>query len=87
MGYEGRKEQRQTVPYKTNMSEQLHMAVIEVNAMVGKSSRPRHMSVSHSMQAQVVKKVKRSQKESQYQNSESQKSGRQTWSGMGLYRV
>lgn len=74
-------------PYNTNMSEQLHVAVVKVNAMVGKSSRPCYMSVSHSTQAQVVKKVKGSKKESQYQNSESQKSGRQNVSGLSLYRV
>lgn len=69
------------------ISHQLHMAVVKVNAMVGKSSGPCHMSVSHSTKAQVVKKVKRSQKESQYQNSEMQKSGRKAVSGMGLYKV
>lgn len=69
---------RGRLPYNTNMSEQLHMAAVKVNAMVGKSSRPCHRSVSHSTLAQVVTKVKGSQKESQYQNSDSQKSGRQT---------
>lgn len=53
MGSEGRKEQGQTVAYKTNMSERLHMAVVKVNTMVGKSSRPCYMSVSHSAQAQA----------------------------------
>ena len=51
MGSEGRKEPGQTVAYKMNMSEQLHMAVVKVNTIVGKSSRPHYMSVSHSTQA------------------------------------
>lgn len=62
---------RGRLPYSTNMSEQLRMAVVKVNATVGKSPTPCHLRVSHSTQAQVVKKVKGSQKESEYQNSES----------------
>jgi len=54
MGSEGRKEQGQTVSYKTNVSEQLHAAVVKDNAMVGKASKPRHMSVSHSTKAQAI---------------------------------
>lgn len=53
MGSEGRKEQRQTMAYKMNMSGQLHMVVVKVNTMVGKSSRPCYIGVSHSTQAQA----------------------------------